>query len=101
MFKTELSDFHKLVVTVLKFAFPISPPKIITYGSYDSFSNKLLREDLNSLLGKENMTLEFTSLTSFTKLFIETFNKHAWQRKNMFVQTTQTLLKKVSNNAKI
>ena len=81
MLETGLSDFHKLVVTVLKSAFPISPPKIITYGSYDNFSNKLLPEDLNFLLGKENMTLEFTSLTSFTKLFIETFNKHALTKK--------------------
>ena len=37
----------------------------------------LLQDYLNSLLCKENMALEFTSLTSFTKIFIETLNKHA------------------------
>ena len=77
VFETGLSDFHKLVVTVLKSTFPKSPPKVITYRSYKSFSNDLFRDDLNSLLSKENMTLDFTSLASFTKIFIDTLNKHA------------------------
>ena len=77
VFETGLSDFHKLVVTVLKSTFPKSPPKIITYRSYKNFSNDLFRDDLNSLLSKENMTRDFTSLASFTKIFIDTLNKHA------------------------
>ena len=81
MFETGLSDFHKLVVTVLKSTFPKSPPKVITYRSYKSFSNDLFRDDLNSLLSKENMTLDFTSLASFTKIFIDTLNKHALTKK--------------------
>ena len=32
---------------------------------------------MNSLLSKENMTLEFTSLTNFTKIFKDNLNKHA------------------------
>ena len=62
---------------VLKSTFLKSPPNIITYRSYKNFSNDLLRDDLNSLLSKENMTLKFTSLTSFTKIFMETLKKHA------------------------
>ena len=77
MFETGLSDFHKLVVTVLKPTFPTSPSNIITYRNYKNFSNDLLRDYFNSLLSKENMSLEFTSLTSFTKIFIETLNKDA------------------------
>ena len=41
------------------------------------------------------MTLEFTSLTSFTKIFIETMNKHAPVKKNILAQTTPILLQKV------
>ena len=37
MFETGLSDFHKLVVTVLKSTLPESPPNIITYRSYKNF----------------------------------------------------------------
>ena len=54
---TGLSDFHKLVVTILKSTFPKSPPKIIASRCYKNFSNDLFRDNLNSLLSKENMTL--------------------------------------------
>ena len=40
------------------------------------------------------MTLEFTSLTRFTKILIETRNKHAPIKKNQLAQTTQILLQK-------
>ena len=50
VFETGLSDFHKPVVTVLKFIFPKSPSKIITYRSYKNFSNDLFQDDLNSWL---------------------------------------------------
>ena len=40
------------------------------------------------------MTLEFTSLTRFTKVFIETRNKHAPLKENPLAQTTQILLQK-------
>ena len=94
-FETGLSDFHKLVVTVLKSTFPKSPPQKVTYRSYKNCSNDLLRDEFkNYLLSKQNMTLEFTSLTSFTKIFIETMNKHAPIKKNILAQTTQTLLQK-------
>ena len=92
MFEAGLSDFHKLAVTVLKFIFPKSPPKIITYRSYNNFSNDLFRDDLNSLLRKENMTRDFASLASFAKIFIDILNKHATIKKNIFVQIMQILL---------
>ena len=40
------------------------------------------------------MTLEFASLTRFTKIFIETRNKYAPIKKNILAQTTQILLQK-------
>ena len=95
MFETALSDFHKLVVTVLKSTFPKSPSKIITYRSYKDFSNDFLRDNFkNHLLSKQNMTLEFTSLTRFTRMFIETRNKHAPIKKNTIAETMQILLHK-------
>ena len=95
MFETALSDFHKLVVTVLRSTFPKSPSKIITYRSYKDFSNDFLRDNFkNHLLSKQNMTLEFTSLTRFTRMFIETRNKHAPIKKNTIAETMQILLHK-------
>ena len=93
MFETALSEFHKLVVTDLKSTFPKSPLKIITYRSYKDFSNDLLRDNFkNYLLGKQNMTLEITSLAIFTRICIETRNKHAPIKENIIAETTQILL---------
>ena len=49
VFMTGLSDFHKLVVTILKSTFPTSPPKIIA-------SRRQLASQIY-LRSKENMTL--------------------------------------------
>ena len=95
MFETGLSDFHKVVVTVLTSIFPKWPSKIIAYRGYKKFSSDLLRDDFkNYLKSEENITLEFNSLTRFTKILIETRNKHAPIKKNTLAQTTQILLQK-------
>ena len=43
---TELSDFHKLVVTVMKTTYKKSLPKIIIHCSYKYFMNESFREEL-------------------------------------------------------
>ena len=40
------------------------------------------------------MTLEITSLTIFTRIYIETRNKHAPIKENIIAETTQILLHK-------
>ena len=95
--ETGLYDFHKLVETVLKPIFPKSPPKITAYRSYQNSSSNLLRDHLNSLLTKKNMILDFTSLISFTKVFIinlETLNKHAPIKKKYFLANHANLFTK-------
>ena len=104
VFETGLSHFHKLVVMVLKSTFPKSPLNIVTYGSYKNLPNDLLRDDFNSLLIKENMTLEFASLTGFTKIFVEILNKHAPIEKKIYSRKPHKFCYKKlteSNNAKI
>ena len=44
--ETGLSNFHKLVVTVMKATYKKSPPKIITHRSYKYFNNDIFREAL-------------------------------------------------------
>ena len=46
--ETGLSDYHKLVTTVMKMHFPKSKPSIITYKSYKKFDNKKFMENLNA-----------------------------------------------------
>ena len=52
--ETGLSDFHKLVVTVMKTTFKKSKPKIITYRSCKYFSNDRFREALKQIECNEN-----------------------------------------------
>ena len=47
--ETGLSDFHKLVVTVLKTTYKKSKPKIISYRCYKSFDNDNFREALQQI----------------------------------------------------
>ena len=46
MIETGLSDFHRIVVTVMKTSFERLNSRIINYGDYKSSENKLFREEL-------------------------------------------------------
>ena len=73
--KTGLSDFHKLVVTVLKLYFPKQKPNIQTFRDYKRFQNDLFRSELDYELSKLDVcNLE---LEHFLNIFIEILNKHA------------------------
>ena len=43
---TELSDFHKMVVTFMKTTFRKLKPKIINFRKYKNFSNDIFRDTL-------------------------------------------------------
>ena len=47
--ETGLSDFYKMVVTVMKTSYRKSQPKIIHYRSYKNFSNDILRDSLQKI----------------------------------------------------
>ena len=73
--ETGLSDFHKLVVTVLKLYFPKQKPNIQTFRDYKIFQNDLFRSELDYELSKLDVcNLEFEH---FLNIFIEVLNKHA------------------------
>ena len=44
--ETGLSDFYRMVVTVMKTSFDRLKSRIITYRDYKSFKNKIFREEL-------------------------------------------------------
>ena len=43
-----ISDFHKMVITVLKVFYKKQKPKIIQYRSFKNFDNKVFQRELNS-----------------------------------------------------
>ena len=67
--ETGLSDFHKLVVTVMKATHKKSQPKIIIYRSYKYFNKESLREELLQIKASRNNCDE--SLKNFMQCYLE------------------------------
>ena len=50
--ETGISDFHKLVVTVLKMFFKMQKPKFIQCRNYKTFNEQLFKIELDKELAK-------------------------------------------------
>ena len=53
--ETDLSDFYRMIGTVLKTAFQRLPPKIRNYRDYSNFDNGMFRSGLFNNLSKEDI----------------------------------------------
>ena len=74
---TGLSDFHKMVVTVLKSTYTKAKPKEIAYRNYKDFDQTTFNKDL-----KTNLQLEIVkNYIDFEGIFLEVLNKHAPMKK--------------------
>jgi exonuclease III len=90
--ETGLSDFHKLTVTVLKASFPKTKPKIINYRAYRNFDNSNFRYDLiNTLNNDINLAALDFDFDSFKDCVIKVLEKHAPERKSLYVITKHLL----------
>ena len=73
--ETGLSDFHKMVVTVLKTTFPKQGPTVINYRNYKNFTETVFRNDLREELRRiEPSDLNYSS---FETTFDKVLDKHA------------------------
>ena len=76
---TGLSDFHKMVVTVMKTTYPKAQPKVIYYRDYKNFDlynfRTELREELNAIVEKDYYHFELT--------FLRILEKHAPMKKKV------------------
>ena len=54
--ETELSDFHKMMVTVMKLHFPKKEPKIIQYRDHNNFYAEEYRQYIINLLSSHELT---------------------------------------------
>ena len=74
---TGLSDFHKMVVTVMKTAFPKAEPQILYYRDYKDFDlynfRTDLREQLSQISEKDYLHFEIT--------FLKVLEQHAPMKK--------------------
>ena len=68
-----LSDFHKLVLTVLKIAFSKSKPREIVYRNYKYFNSENFNDELKFVFSNENID----SCSKFNQTFLDVLDKHA------------------------
>jgi hypothetical protein len=94
---TGLSDFHKMVLTVLKTTFQKSKPREIIYRDYSKFDSELFKKELKESL-EEKKTCEYKV---FEEIFLKLLSLHAPTKKkviranNMPYNMTKTLRKAI------
>ena len=81
--ETGLSDFHKMIVTVMKTTFQKLDLKIIHYRDYRKYNNCSFRQDLLSTLIMENINLS-NSLEKFIDICMKSLDKFAPRKKKIF-----------------
>ena len=69
---TGLSDFHKMIITVMKYTIPKSQPRELTYRNYNNFDQNSFETELEHAL-----VLRGGGYNNFDEKFIEILNKHA------------------------
>ena len=69
------SDFHKMIITVMKSTFTKLKPKEVTYRNYKEFDEYLFKKDLtNGLLGNRQSEEKYDI---FENIFLKVLDKHA------------------------
>ena len=99
---TELSDFHKIVLVVLKKKFEKGKPNVISYRDYRHFVGNSFRCALRFEMSK----ISTHSYSSFQKVFLETLPDHAplkqkTIRANHASYMTKTLRKSMMHRSSI
>ena len=57
MIETELSDFHKMIVAVMKMHFPKMKPQVVSYQKYKEFHSKTFLDSLRHELDVQGQFL--------------------------------------------
>ena len=73
--ETGMSDFHKLIITILKVKPEKLPPRIIKYRDYKNFESEALSSKLQVSL--KNFDTNNSSFIEFKTIFMEHLNKVA------------------------
>ena len=102
--ETSISDFHKLLVTVLKIFYKKLRPEIIHYRNYKNFENGNLRQDLKKELLKFDVTN--APLLKFNDTVLSVLDKHAPKKmkhigSNNCNFMTKELRKAIINRSKV
>ena len=98
LYETGLSDFHKLVVTILRTSFEPLPPKIIKYRNYKNFDEDkfriLFKKRLNDF-NTDDITVDIFKMTFLNVLL----NKFAPSQKKYLRANHSRFINKELNKA--
>ena len=78
--ETGLSDFHKMIVTVMKTTFQRMPAKIRNYRDYRHVDINIFRESILYELAKESVSN--TDPNKFIEICLKTLNNYAPSKKS-------------------
>ena len=92
---TGLSDFHRLVVTVMKTTFPKAKPKIIYYRDYKKFDLQEFRRDLRN----ELRTTVVLGYAHFEYIFLQILEKHAPTKQKVVRANDKPFMTKILRKA--
>ena len=101
---TGLSDFHEMILTVLKTTVVKAKPKQIIYRDYKKFDNQVFKDDLT-----RNLRVDDRNKTNFLKFqitFLDVLEKHAPVKKrnvraNEVPYMTKTLRKAIMTRSRL
>ena len=72
----DLSDFHKMIITVMRTTFPKAEPKIVKYRDYSKYDNEAFSIDLSRKIKSQVVD----NYDKFENIFLHTLDKHAPQK---------------------
>ena len=78
-----LSDFHEMILTVLKTTIVKAKSKQIIYRDYKNFDHQVFKDDLTSNLGVDVQNKN--NFLKFQSTFLDVLEKHALSKNEMFV----------------
>ena len=73
--ETVRSDFHKMIVAVIKMHCPKMKPQVVTYRKYEGFHNETSLDSLRDELNVQGEFLNEKRLNAFSTICIELFDK--------------------------
>ena len=79
--ETGLSDFHKIIVSVMKTTFQKLKPRIVQYRHYTQFSNDYFRKKRLENLSLENINTNSNGLEDFLQICINPLDQIAPRKK--------------------
>ena len=79
--ETGLSDFYKMIVSVMKTTFQKLKPRIVQYREYTQFSNNNFRKKLLEKLCLENICTNSNGLAKFLQICTNTLDQMAPRKK--------------------